>query len=132
MTDPIARPAHYTRWKIEPIYFIMENGLPFDVGNVIKYAMRWEGKNGVEDLKKARRYLDMMILKAEGETDYAGDPREQNLVDEILRWKEGLARQRVPRQSKEWAVSRNRRGQLVARRVRAGPRSRKPLGRHRP
>ena len=30
-------------------------------GNVIKYTMRWFHKDGVQDLKKARQYLDYMI-----------------------------------------------------------------------
>lgn len=69
--DAVVRPNHYSRFKIEPIYFIMENGLSFAQGNVIKYVCRHEFKNGVEDLKKARRYLDMMIAQLEGSTRYA-------------------------------------------------------------
>lgn len=33
----------------------------FMVGNVIKYVWRYEQKNGLEDLHKARFYLDEMI-----------------------------------------------------------------------
>lgn len=33
---------------------------------VIKYVWRWKGKNGVEDLKKARWYLDRLIAALEG------------------------------------------------------------------
>lgn len=33
----------------------------FITGNVIKYMWRWKRKNGVEDLKKVQRYLDMLI-----------------------------------------------------------------------
>lgn len=69
--DPVVRPNHYARFKIEPIYFVMENGLSFAQGNVIKYVCRYEFKNGVEDLKKARRYLDMLIAKEEGNARYA-------------------------------------------------------------
>lgn len=46
----------------------MENDLPYAVGNVIKYVMRYKDKNGLEDLKKARRYIDMII-----EQDYGKD-----------------------------------------------------------
>lgn len=35
--------------------------------NVIKYICRWKKKNGIEDLKKARWYLDHMIVMHEGE-----------------------------------------------------------------
>lgn len=67
----VVRPNHYARFKIEPIYFIIENGLSFDQGNIIKYVCRYDAKNGVEDLKKARRYLDMMIRRIEGDATYA-------------------------------------------------------------
>lgn len=34
-------------------------------GNVIKYLWRWRSKGGVEDLKKAREYLNFVIDRAE-------------------------------------------------------------------
>lgn len=37
-----------------------------DTGNVIKYICRWKSKNGVEDLKKARWYIDHLISNVEG------------------------------------------------------------------
>jgi hypothetical protein len=30
-------------------------------GNVIKYIARWQDKGGVEDLRKARHYMDKLI-----------------------------------------------------------------------
>lgn len=36
-----------------------------DTGNVIKYICRWKGKNGLQDLKKARWYLDHLINHVE-------------------------------------------------------------------
>lgn len=59
-------PDHYSRWKIEPITFIMENDLPFAVGNVVKYVLRAPYKNGLEDLRKAERYIQFLINEAEG------------------------------------------------------------------
>lgn len=67
--DNVRRPDHYSRWVVEPVEFIMRNGLDFATGNVVKYVLRAPFKNGVEDLKKARRYLDMMIKKAEGDAE---------------------------------------------------------------
>ena len=58
-------PKHYNTWKIEPITFIMENDLGFCEGNIIKYIMRWQMKNGITDLKKARQYIDFIIKKEE-------------------------------------------------------------------
>jgi hypothetical protein len=74
--DP-TNPGHYTRYKIQPMEFIQENNLPFWLGNVIKYALRYDAKDGVQDLKKARRYLDMQIEHTEGNPDWiTGSPRD--------------------------------------------------------
>ena len=59
-------PEHYNCWTIEPIDFILKNGLGFCEGNIIKYVMRWEMKNGVVDLKKARKYIEFLIEQEEG------------------------------------------------------------------
>ena len=53
--------THYKDFPIQPVEFIHKNGLGFIVGNVVKYVVRYKQKNGVEDLKKARHYLDMLI-----------------------------------------------------------------------
>ena len=60
MNDPI-NPNHYKNLKIEPIDFITENNFSYCIGNVIKYISRYENKNGVEDLKKAKWYLVKQI-----------------------------------------------------------------------
>lgn len=52
---------HYKEMKIQPIEFIQENGFGFCEGNIIKYVSRYRFKNGVEDLKKARHYLEILI-----------------------------------------------------------------------
>jgi|TARA_R110000751_G_scaffold84228_1_gene168640 hypothetical protein len=52
---------HYKDMAIQPTDYIMANNLGFVEGNVIKYVSRWRVKNGVEDLKKARHYLDLLI-----------------------------------------------------------------------
>lgn len=59
--DNVNQPHHYARFPIEPITFINANELPYNIGNVIKYACRYDAKNGVEDLRKAKRYLDIHI-----------------------------------------------------------------------
>lgn len=53
--------SHYKRFKIQPVEFIHQNGIGYMAGNVIKYISRYQEKNGIEDLKKARHYIDMMI-----------------------------------------------------------------------
>lgn len=52
---------HYAKMAIQPVEFILKNNIGFAEGNVIKYVSRWREKGGVEDLKKARHYLDMLI-----------------------------------------------------------------------
>jgi len=52
--------THYSM-PIQPIEYIMKNGLGFCEGNVVKYVSRHRQKNGVEDLKKAIHYLEMLI-----------------------------------------------------------------------
>ena len=54
---------HYAVMKIQPIEFILANELGFCEGNVIKYLCRYKRKNGLEDLKKARQYLDFLIQR---------------------------------------------------------------------
>ena len=46
---------------IQPVEFIERNNLGFCVGNIIKYVCRYKDKNGIEDLKKARHYIDLLI-----------------------------------------------------------------------
>ncbi len=53
--------SHYKGFAIQPIEFIMKNRLGFIVGNIIKYVCRAEHKGGLEDLYKARHYLDILI-----------------------------------------------------------------------
>jgi len=52
---------HYKRMSIQPIEFIVKNEIPYREGNVIKYVCRHEHKNGLEDLLKAKHYLEMII-----------------------------------------------------------------------
>ena len=61
----VAQQPHYTQWKIQPITFIAANKLNFCQGNVIKYIMRYNQKNGLEDLKKAKVYIDYLIQELE-------------------------------------------------------------------
>ena len=54
---------HYNDMKIQPIVFIMENGLSYAQGNVIKYVCRYLDKNGAQDLVKAKQYIDFMLTE---------------------------------------------------------------------
>lgn len=52
--------SHY-QMTIQPIEYIMKNNLGYCEGNVVKYISRYKNKNGMEDLLKARQYLDFLI-----------------------------------------------------------------------
>jgi hypothetical protein len=58
---------HYLEMKITPRQYIKANGLGWDVGNVIKYVSR--NKNGVQDLYKARHYINLLIEEKEKEDE---------------------------------------------------------------
>jgi hypothetical protein len=55
--------SHYKKMAIQPIDFIYFNEIPFIEGNIIKYILRHKKKNGLEDLKKAKHYLEILIEK---------------------------------------------------------------------
>lgn len=66
MTDNVNKPVHY-QGKVECIDCIESatDGLQgieaFCTGNAIKYLYRWKKKNGIEDLKKAKWYIDKLL-----------------------------------------------------------------------
>lgn len=53
--------THYKDKAIQPWDYIIANKLGYLEGNIVKYISRWEVKGGVDDLKKARHYLDKLI-----------------------------------------------------------------------
>tara|TARA_A100001015_G_scaffold261371_1_gene306848 strand:+ start:444 stop:746 length:303 start_codon:yes stop_codon:yes gene_type:complete len=68
-TDPVTKPDHYNKGGIEAIDYIKQQLGPafqfYCAGNVMKYMHRYRYKNGVEDVKKARVYLDWLIKELE-------------------------------------------------------------------
>lgn len=74
--DMVNHPSHYkTKAGLETIDVIEAftdelNGIEaVDTGNILKYICRWKRKNGIQDLEKARWYLNHLIsyLKYKGE-----------------------------------------------------------------
>ena len=59
--------SHYREVVIQPVEYIMANGIPYCEGNVIKYVTRWRRKGGLDDLRKARHYLDLLIEHEESD-----------------------------------------------------------------
>lgn len=68
----ISHPEHYqsetgleTIDVIEAFTFDLKGIEATDTGNIIKYMCRWKHKNGLQDLKKAKWYLDHLITHVE-------------------------------------------------------------------
>lgn len=53
--------SHYKNFKIQPVDFCMQNELDTCQSAVIKYVCRFRQKNGIEDLQKAKHYIDLLI-----------------------------------------------------------------------
>lgn len=70
--DPVKKPRHYQgKYGLEAM-FVIDNFIgdlagkaAYCWGNIIKYLLRFQKKNGVEDLKKARQHLDWLIEETE-------------------------------------------------------------------
>lgn len=76
--DPVNHPAHYADSKIEAIEYIEDKRLGYCLGNVVKYVSRAGKKHSatksnkekeIEDLKKARWYLERRIYELELEQE---------------------------------------------------------------
>lgn len=71
MQDMVNKPPHYNQGGIECIDAIKAACTGLDgfegylTSNCLKYLWRWKHKNGIEDLKKARWYLDRLIKEHE-------------------------------------------------------------------
>ena len=68
--DVVQKPEHYNTNLPESVEVIdiiaaqtadLSGMQAFAQANVVKYVLRWQKKNGVQDLEKARFYLDRLI-----------------------------------------------------------------------
>lgn len=97
--DPVKHPNHYCYGKFECVDVIQEltagasGPEGFLLGNVIKYLWRYRRKNGVEDLRKARRYIEMLIRLYEDpapcEKGLAGQNEDGPWKNEPAAWENG-------------------------------------------
>lgn len=94
MDDKVNHPSHYNHGGIECIDGIaaatcgLEGLDAVCTGNVIKYMWRWKFKNGIEDLQKAKWYLDKLIQrqKALAILDKMSDPSTPiSYTDELIK-----------------------------------------------
>lgn len=75
VSDTINSPAHYCQGTIEVIEAIEGLGLDYHQGNILKYIARYKYKNGMQDLMKAKWYIDRLIYI-----------EEQNAINEQRSW----------------------------------------------
>lgn len=56
--------SHYKTMKIQPLEYALQNDLGICEHAVIKYVSRYKVKGGIQDLEKARHYIDILIEQA--------------------------------------------------------------------
>lgn len=81
----LTKQEHYANNGIEPIEIMRKNFshdefVGFCKGNVLKYILRYKDKNGLEDLEKAKIYLNWLIDEFSNE----GNAEQPNLFDDCL------------------------------------------------
>ena len=80
MNDTVNHPSHYNNGAIECIDAIASATVGLTgieavcTGNIIKYTWRWKNKAKIEDLRKARWYLDRLITHLSKEEDDSAEP----------------------------------------------------------
>ena len=78
--------SHYQNMKIQPAEFINKNEMKFAEGNAIKYICRHINKGGLQDLQKAKHYIDMII-----ERDYSDEVNNSSVDSGVDITYEGLS-----------------------------------------
>ena len=81
--EKIKHPSHYNK-GIEMWDYAHSHDLNFFEGNIVKYITRWKDKNGVEDLHKAKQYLDKLIELEEKNIIVTLENTTKELFDESM------------------------------------------------
>ncbi len=102
--------SHYKDMAMQPSEFINKNKLQFAEGNAIKYICRHAHKGEVEDLEKAKHYIDMIIERDYG--DHAlplphgftlhKNPNMTPMTEEEEYRNAGITKEEAETSSKEW------------------------------
>lgn len=72
---------HYKDCKIQPVEFMHANGMGYCEGAVVKYITRYKKKNGLQDLLKARHFIDLLIsLEYPDQAIGELQPQENNMT----------------------------------------------------
>ena len=84
MSDMVNSPKHYTKGGIEVIDFIEAKGLGLHEGSIIQYVTRWREKNGIEDLRKAKWYIERLIQLEIARIENQLDEEEEAIITELV------------------------------------------------
>lgn len=68
---------HYKKFIIQPVEFCYHNNIPYLEATAIKYLCRWRDKGGLQDLEKAKHFIDLLI-------DFETEKLEFNPIDNIV------------------------------------------------
>lgn len=60
-TDTQVGGNHYKSLAIQPVEYIHANSIGYFEGCAIKYLTRWKSKGGIQDLEKAKHYIELLI-----------------------------------------------------------------------
>ena len=95
---------HYMDMVIQPSEFINKNKLQFAEGNAIKYICRHAHKGEVQDLEKAKHYIDMII-----ERDYGPhNPDMVPMTEEEEYRNAGITKEEAEKKPETWIEGYNR------------------------
>ena len=61
--------SHYKDMSIQPITYILANNIGFAEGSIIKYISRYKAKNGLQDLQKAKHFIEILIEQQSNQGD---------------------------------------------------------------
>ena len=81
--EKVKHPSHYNK-GIEMWDYAHSHNLDFFEGNIVKYITRWKDKNGIEDLHKAKQYLDKLIELEEKNIIITLENTSKELFDESM------------------------------------------------
>jgi len=91
---------HYKKQKIQHWDFVAANDLDYFQGQITKYVSRWKDKNGLQDLYKAKHFLDKYIEveEAKMKEDVAKPKGEQEIpgVARAMNWTPWTGDSRAP------------------------------------
>ena len=69
-TDKQVGGDHYKNCSIQPVVYIESNKLGFLMGNVVKYVTRYSVNSNVQDLEKAKHYIELQLQLLEEGTSW--------------------------------------------------------------